>query len=217
MIALSRREKMLLPLLPAAALVLVYGWAIRGGETAAGLRRQIERAKAGAPSVAKVETRRTELRAERDAVETLRARAAQGPAGGGAPPGLSPDSVARMEAEVLLGGFIQENGLLLLEERIVDPRMNPALRLTQNGAAATAPDNAGDDAPPVLAQQIQSGAPPGGRELWELRLAGRFEQMRLFTLRLGEPEWPLFPVALSMETTAAPENPVRIWRLWLWR
>lgn len=187
---LSRREKFLVPLLPAALLLLGYGLFGPGNAEINQLETRLERATNRMPDNRRIVEKKAELRNLR---QELSARAPQnaGEEQSEAKSFFHVSDARRMEASMFLSSLLEQHGLLLLEERLSE---QPEDILLPKGVGV--PDRA---------------------DLWELRFAGRFSATADFLGGLAGFGGPLLPLGLAMETDPASDSPIHTWRLWLWR
>jgi hypothetical protein len=101
------------------------------------------------------------------------------------------DRDARARGGEFIGNVLAEHGIVLVEESVAE--------------------KSDEDAYAALLKALPQA------ELWRLRLAGKFAQIRAALAAFGETELPLVPAAIEMEPLAEGNRSIHLWTLWICR
>ena len=190
---LTQRERVMVTALPAALILIGYFYLFAKpmSKAAAELRRQIEVAEKRVPSPqaqAEVLSELVGLQAEAKKREDLEAQRVQRAE---ATLAYWSDRDARARGGEYIGKVLAEAGIVLVEEAVAE--------------------KADQDAFAALLKALPDA------ELWRLRLAGKFAQIRSALAALGETDLPLVPAAIEMEPLAEGNRTIHLWTLWICR
>lgn len=188
--SLSKRDRLMLIGLPAAIILLIYGFFFVKpiNDDVKELRRQANALETQMPSQAK----QTRVFREYNELQTevRRMRKARSSASG-ATLSVVPSSEATMQADVLFESLLKTHQLVLMSETLAESSNVRAFR------------------------RVIERSP--GSTLWNVELLGYYSSVAGLMVALGETELPLTAVALEMDASMQQQSDVRRWNLWIYR
>lgn len=187
---LSKRDRTLLLGLPAAMLLLVYSLfsAKPALDELKELRRQAGVLENKIPSNAERAGVRRELVKLRAEAQQLRRQNSNSETTASA---LVPSAEATMQADAFFEALLDRHQLILMSEALAEASDTRAFR------------------------RVVESSP--GTTLWNVELAGNYQNVAGLLAAIGDTDLPLTPVAVEMDASLQTRSDLRRWNLWIYR
>ncbi|MEM8868486.1 MAG: hypothetical protein AAGC73_09495 [Verrucomicrobiota bacterium] len=185
---MSKRDRLLLMVLPAFMILLIYGLLVARPKLASlkELRRQAEVLETRIPEPAEQTAMRRELAALQAEMADFRRASSRA---GGAVGAVSPE--VSLETEAFFEALLAKHKLIVINETAASRK---DIRSFEKVVSRSA-----------------------GNALWEIEVAANFTSVMAFLSELGNTELPLTPVAVDMVANYQVQTDLRLWNLWIYR
>lgn len=213
---MSSRDKWIMMLLPAVAIVLLYIWLYSEQGNMFIARRELEKARAGAATPAQLAAARTRLAGlQQDQVKVKAERKALDDrwTALGTTRNLSP--AARAEAFQRLSRTIWKGGLFTVEEAPLEGNNTQIPASLDEMFKRLANNNPTGGNAPAGNAAAGNVAISSQQRLWKVRFLGRYKDVRAMLETLATEDTPIIPVSISM-SQAPLETDWRNWTLLVW-
>ena len=191
--ATSQRERVMLVALPSGILFLCYFFFVATPlrDELKETRRLNDVAKARVPKPGDEAKLISELRDLEDQVRRIRSKEKERVDRINSGEAYWSDEDARAKGGAFIGQVLAENGVVLVEELIVEEEEQEAFATVIEALPST--------------------------ELWKLRLAGSYDSMRKTVAKIGASQLPLLPAGIEMEPKGEGNKTIHLWNLWICR